>query len=282
MKIRTMKFGFKTVIFLVVSPLLLYGAWLTVRMLVFDYFTIPTQSMCPTLLPGDKVIVNKLIVGARIYTDLDFDLNGQELKSFRLKGRRRIRHNDIVVFNMTNHNGKLNFIINNVYCKRVIGLPGDSVGATEGHYYNNNYDGELGISLEQDHLAQIPDSMITWGFWLPPHHDSGWNLKNFGPLYIPRRGDVVGITAKEAVLYQLLLEWELNKNITWDWEKNTAFADGKPLKRHRFCHDYYFMAGDNAKNSSDSRYWGLVPEEYVVGVVDKVIRDHKIFNPNED
>ena len=80
----------------------------------------------------------------------------------------------------------------------------------------------------------------------------------------------------------MLLEWELNKNITWDWEKNTAFADGKPLKRHRFCHDYYFMAGDNAKNSSDSRYWGLVPEEYVVGVVDKVIRDHKIFNPNED
>lgn len=89
---------------------LLYGAWLLARMLVFDYFTIPTESMYPTLKPGDKVIVNKLKMGARIYMDLNFNLKGQELKSFRMKGYSGVKHNDIVVFNEANHWGKINFI----------------------------------------------------------------------------------------------------------------------------------------------------------------------------
>lgn len=82
---------------------LLYGAWLLTRVFVMDYFTIPTESMCPTLKPGDKVVVNKLIMGARIYTDLQFNPEGQELKAFRTKGLRKIKRNDIAVFNLANH-----------------------------------------------------------------------------------------------------------------------------------------------------------------------------------
>lgn len=258
------------------APPLLYGIWLFMRMLLFDYFTVPTESMCPTLQPGDKVIANKLLLGPRIYTDMHFDMEGQELESIRLRGMRRIRHNDIVVFNLANHDGKLCFIINNVYCKRVIGLPGDSVSAVNSHYVNSNYEGTFGVKAEQDCMEQMPDTLI-WGFWLPPYNDTGWNVKNFGPLYVPRKGDVVSIGAKEAALYQLLLEWELRKPVTWNWEEGTAFVGGKPLHRHRFAHDYYFMAGDNVSNSSDSRYWGLVPEEYVIGVIDKVWRKGKLI-----
>ena len=86
---------------------LLYGTWLLARMLVFDYFTIPTESMYPTLKPGYKVVVNKLNMGARIYTDLNFNLEGQELKALRMKGYGGVKYNDIVVFNEANHWGKL-------------------------------------------------------------------------------------------------------------------------------------------------------------------------------
>ena len=48
------------------------------------------------------------------------------------------------------------------------------------------------------------------------------------------------------------------------------------LQRHQFRHDYYFMAGDNVVNSADSRYWRLVPEEYVIGVMEWAVRDKKI------
>ena len=143
-----------------------YGVCLITRMLLVDYFTIPTESMCPTLKPGDKVIVNKLKMGARIYTDLNFNTEGQELKSFRLKGSGGVRHNDIVVFNFANHWGKLNFIINNVLCKRCIRLPGDSVSAKNGHYMNNNFDEVLCLEDEQMRLGNTSDSLITEGFWM--------------------------------------------------------------------------------------------------------------------
>ena len=77
----------------------LYALWLLLRVCVFDYFTIPSESMMPTLRPGDKVVVNKLLQGGRIYKDFNFDKEGQELQSWRLKGLRGVQHNDICVFN---------------------------------------------------------------------------------------------------------------------------------------------------------------------------------------
>ena len=249
----------------ILSVPLLYGVWLLARMLVFDYFTIPTESMYPTLKPGDKVVVNKLKMGARIYTDLHFNPEGQELKAFRMKGFSGVRHNDIVFFNEANHWGRLFFRINNVFCKRCIALPGDSISAVEGHYHNNNYDGVLGLEEEQARLGNTPDSLLQ-GFWIPPYCN-GWNIKNFGPVYVPRKDDVVKVNALEAALYEVMLEWELGKDVTWDWGKNEAYANGRLLRQHRFRHNYYYMAGDNVMNSCDSRYWGAVPEEYIVGVV---------------
>ena len=70
----------------------LYLVWLIIRIFIMDYFTIPTESMMPTLQPGDKVIVNKLTMGARLYADLHFDIKGQELKAVRTKGLRRLKH----------------------------------------------------------------------------------------------------------------------------------------------------------------------------------------------
>ena len=249
----------------ILSVPLLYGVWLLARMLVFDYFTIPTESMYPTLKPGDKVVVNKLKMGARIYTDLHFNPEGQELKAFRMKGFSGVRHNDIVVFNEANHWGRLFFRINNVFCKRCIALPGDSISAVEGHYHNNNYDGVLGLEEEQARLGNTPDSLLQ-GFRIPPYCN-GWNIKNFGPVYVPRKDDVVKVNALEAALYEVMLEWELGKDVTWDWGKNEAYANGRLLRQHRFRRNYYYMAGDNVMNSCDSRYWGAVPEEYIVGVV---------------
>lgn len=261
----------KYIIVLFLSVPMFYGVWLLARMLVFDYFTIPTDSMYPTLKPGDKVIVNKLKMGARIYTDFNFTLEGQELKAFRLKGYRGVERNDIVVFNEANHWGKLNFIINNVFCKRCIGLPGDSICAVDGYYRNNNYDEILCVEEEQALLEHTPDSLIE-GFWIPPYYTVGWNIKNFGPIYVPRKCDVVKIGALEAAVYEVVLEWETGKDITWDWEKHEAYANKKLLTQHKFQHNYYFVAGDNVMNSFDSRYWGVVPEEYIVGVVQKVIK----------
>ena len=260
---------------IIVSVGIIYGLWLLMRACVFDYFTIPTSSMYPTLKPGNKVVVNKLLMGARIYTNFDFDTKGQELESFRMKGLRTVQHNDIVVFNIPIHDDKISFIINNNMCKRVVAIPGDSLSIIDSYYRNNNYKDTLGLGSMQKKLIQTSDSMISrWGITLDAHpfdKNIGWKIKQFGPMYIPRKDDIINLTPDEAVIYRRILEWELGKKITWDRQKNVVYANGKTIKRHIFKHNYYFCAGDNVLDSDDSRYWGLVPEEYIIGIVAKII-----------
>lgn len=243
-------------------------AWLGTRVMLFDQFVIPTESMQPTLMPGDRVLVDKTIMGARIYSDFNFKPEGGELKCWRTRGTRTIQLNDIVVFNFPEHEKHFSFVINEVYCKRCVALPGDSLSIVDGHYVNNNFDGVLGNKKKQDDLANIPDSTLDFLLHTTPYDERiPWTIHQFGPLYIPRSGDIIKITPHEACLYRMLLEWETGKKIDFSWEENKVWANGKELKFHQFLHNYYFMAGDNASDSNDSRYWGLVPEEYIVGVV---------------
>lgn len=259
---------------LAVSCIALPVLYMTGRIFVADRFRIPTESMSPTLVPGDMVIVNKLLAGARIYTDFHFSKDGVRLQSRRMRGLRPIRRNDIVVFNQANHKGKIKFVINNVYCKRCIGLPGDTISIVNGWYRNNNHDGQLGVAEEQRLLEQTPDSMIHRKCLraMPKDKHIRWTIRNFGPMYIPRKGDMMDVTPETATIYRVILEWETGGPLDIDRERNRVMSAGREICRHRFLHNYYFMAGDNVMNSDDSRYKGPVPEEYIVGIVGWTLR----------
>lgn len=261
---------FSFIILTLATSCTLYGVWLLIRVFITDTFTIPTESMLPTLHPGNRIFVNKTLMGARIYTDFNFSKEGIELKSFRTKGLRSIKHNDIVAFNMPNKEWQIKFIINYVFCKRCIALPGDSLSITNGIYHNNNYKGDIGCHEQQLTLKALPDSLISPGALhaIPfDDHLPLWSIKNFGPYYIPRKGDLMEITPRNAALYKILLEYETQQAVDIDWDRKQVYLAGKPFTHHRFKHDYYFMAGDNVLNSSDSRYWGLVPDDYIIGIV---------------
>lgn len=249
-----------------------YALLLLTRVFLFDQFITPTESMMPTLMPGDRIIVNKTLAGSRIYSDFDFKKEGGELKSWRTRGSRKVMPNDIVVFNFPHHGGKINFVINNVYAKRCIGIPGDSISIADGFFRNSNYTGVIGLKRMQEDFRNMPDSIFPRGVFstMPWDGHLPWTIKDFGPLYLPRKGDYIQLTAKEGCIYRMILEWETGKQITFDWDKNEVYADVKALDGHVFNHNYYFMCGDNVSNSNDSRYWGLVPEEYIVGIADRI------------
>ncbi len=210
-------------------------------------------------------------MGARIYTDFHFDKQGGMLHSFRTNGVRNIRHNDIVVFNMPYIDGQIKFKINYVYCKRCVALPGDSISIKNSFYRNNNFDGMLGIEKEQQLLSQMPDSLIPDYVMntIPRDLHFPWTIKNFGPLYVPRKGDLISIAPKEAVLYRELIEWETGKKLLVDWEERKVMLGRSRLFAYRFKHDYYFLVGDHVVNSQDARYWGMVPDDYIIGIVSK-------------
>lgn len=257
------------ILFYISIASILFGAvYFLCRIFIADQFVIPTDSMYPTLQVGDRVWVNKLISGARIYNDID-SAGSCTLQSWRTRGLRRIERNDILIFNYPINDNKIAFKINYVYAKRCVALPGDSISAVNGYYKNSNYESILGYEHSQDYLNSIPDSLLDEGvkYTLPYSYERyPWNIRNFGPVYVPRKGDVITLDKEAVLFYSKILEFETEKKITVN-SSGKVFADGEPTDYHIFAHNYYFTVGDNVMNSGDSRYWGFVPEEYIVGIV---------------
>jgi signal peptidase I len=229
------------------------------RIFIAESFKVPSDSMRPTLVPGDKIWVNKLLYGARIYTSFDFD-DHAPLKCFRMPGFRDIRPNDVICFNYPlgyDKWTKIEFKINYVYCKRVVGTPGDTIGVTDGVTWNSNYDGTIGLLQEQLKIRETADSILwrtkfmgTMPFTMPM-----WTMKNFGPLYIPQKGVTIELDSIGRAIYGPVIEYESG---VWPGENVTS---------HTFQHDYFFAFGDNSLDSNDSRYWGFIPEDFIIGIV---------------
>ncbi len=90
-----------------------------------------------------------------------------------------------------------------------------------------------------------------------------WSIDNFGPLYIPKKGETVELNSKTIPFYKDLLN--RYEGVSFAENGDEYYIDGKRVTNYTFKQDYYWMMGDNRQNSLDARYWGFVPFDHVVG-----------------
>jgi signal peptidase I len=236
------------------SFLFLFIAAFFIITFIIQNTRIPTGSMEDTILVGDFVLVNKFIFGSQSPKYIPF--TQIEIPHFRLPALREPRRKDLVVFEFPGNRDQIFADERGVnYVKRCIGLPGDTIQVINKIVYINHKQ-----------------------FWIPPHIQYGeplvnaelfpkgmpWNEDNYGPLIVPKKGYTVLLDVNN------IEEWETTINRAYgekvvDIRNRVVTIKGKPVTSYTFDRNYYFMMGDNRNNSLDSRFWGFVPGDSIVG-----------------
>jgi len=185
-----------------------------INIYIIQPFVIPTPSMKDSLLVGDFLFVSKLHYGIRIpITQISIPLihnkiNFLGIKSYisyirlpyiRLPSFKQINHNDIIVFNFPNDLKKIPIDKKDYYIKRCIGLPGEILYIKNGLIYIN------GILYKNKYIRKkyiLPKNLKEYNIY---PENKLWNRDNYGPIYIPKKGDYLNLNLENFSFYKDLI-----------------------------------------------------------------------------
>lgn len=218
-------------------------------------FVVPTGSMEGTVRAGDFLFVNRVVFGPSTPQIIPF-LN-IPLPYLRLPGLRQPQRGDIIVFIFPGYRDEVEPREFQYYLKRCVAIAGDTVEIRNKRLFVNGIEQPLPPHALQSSLPLPPgDQYRTFP------RGRGYTRDNYGPIRVPKRGDTLWLTPEN------LLEWEIfirREGHAVALRQGQILIDGKPARWYVVERDYCFGLGDNRDNSEDSRYWGFIPMENVVG-----------------
>lgn len=231
---------------------------LVLKIFVVDAFKIPTGSMKNTLLEGDFLLVNKIAYSFATPHQIPFI--SKRLSRTELFSTGKPSFNDVIAFEIPVDYYDPAAMDYSVLIKRITGLPGDTIEIKDQILYINNiiYRNPSFIKLD---LNETPIENINKDLF--PYNNK-WSLENYGPIVIPKKGMTVELNPKNILQWQNAINTDYGKKVL-SVEGTVINLNNQPVREYTFQKDYYFVLGDNRKNSIDSRYFGYIPEDWIIG-----------------
>ncbi len=218
-------------------------------------FVVPTGSMENEVMAGDFLFVNKFVYGGGSPQTIPF-LN-IPLPYFRLPGIRHPQKGDVIVFVFPGERNVAEPEEFQYYLKRAVATAGDTLEVRNKDVYIN---GKLQPRPEHAIFTNSGPGPGDADRTFPPW--SGYTRDNWGPMRIPAKGDVIPINAGNIEQWRIFIMRE-GHEVSVDGE--IIRIDGAPASSYTVERNYVFGMGDNRDHSLDSRYWGFIPEENIVG-----------------
>ena len=186
--------------------------------------------MTSTLQIGDYLLVNKFIYGARTPQKFLY----LTLPQLQFPSLKKVQRGDVIVFGFPGEPNEVFPIRNLFLVKRCVGLPGDTIDIVSSQVRVN------GLRMDfYDHVE-----------------------KNFSPVIVPNKGMTIAINSQNFLTWKVFIQREGN---TVELRDRKIFINQTETTAYTIKKNYYFALGDNINNSSDSREWGCIPEENIVG-----------------
>ncbi|MFA6469006.1 MAG: signal peptidase I [Bacteroidota bacterium] len=237
---------------------IVFGGFILLNNFVIASFLVPTGSMENEVLTGDFLLVNKFIYGASTPRNIMF--TDIRLPWTTLPGFKDVQRGDVIVFEFPGMRDEVKSDVFNFYLKRCMAIAGDTLEIRNRVVYVNGQASPLPKNMKFDNLRTLPPSFKDERSFPPT---ALFNEDNYGPIVIPKKGMALSITPENFRMWNVFIQRDGHMpELRAD---GTVLIDGTPSNTYIVEKDYVFGMGDHRDNSLDSRFWGFIPRENIVG-----------------